>query len=76
VNHYAFAPELAQETPYTVALIELEGGGRVYGRLERSESQQLNISADMPVTLDAQATGQRGYPVYRPAAHAEVTKSD
>jgi uncharacterized OB-fold protein len=34
VCHYPFADDLREEVPYTVVLVELEGGGRIYGRLE------------------------------------------
>jgi uncharacterized protein len=71
VNHFAFAPELESETPYTVVLVELDGGGRVYGRLE--DAHRSNIRADMPVVLDAELTMKRGYPVYR---RVEESKAD
>ena len=75
VNHFAFAAELASQTPYTVVLIALDGGGRVYGRLEGPDGQQPSVGADLPVALDAEATGKRGYPVYRPVEHSEVARS-
>jgi uncharacterized OB-fold protein len=64
VNHYAFAPELASQSPYPVVLIALDGGGRVYGRFEPA-SDAMRLRADLPVALDAAATAARGYPVYR-----------
>lgn len=69
VNYYAFTADLAPETPYIVLLIELDGGARVYGRLQVLPDQQSTICADMPVALDAELTAKRGYPVYRPVAN-------
>lgn len=34
VIHLAVDPVFAAETPYTVGLVELEGGARLYGRIE------------------------------------------
>jgi len=65
VCHFAFTPELVSETPYTVLLVELDGGGRVYGRLEAAHHGRSNVRADMPVVLDAELTMQRDYPVFR-----------
>lgn len=64
VAHYAFSPEFEKEVPYTVVLVELEGGGRVYGRLTGTE-QPPKVEAEMPVALDVETTRQRGFPVYR-----------
>jgi len=64
VNHYPFAPELASQSPYTVVLVTLAGGGRVYGRLEAA-SDPTQLRADVPVALDADDTAAHGYPVYR-----------
>lgn len=66
VNHYAFDAEHARESPYTVVLVTLEGGARVYGRFEPGPGA-ARPRADMPVVLDAEATAARGCPVYRPA---------
>jgi len=65
VNHYAFAPELVGQTPYTVLLVTLDGGSRVYGRLAADVAKPME--ADMPLALDAGSTREHGYPVYRPA---------
>lgn len=67
VTHYAFFPELAEDVPYTVLLVALDGGGRAYGRLEKRADQPGDL-ADLPVVLDAQETASRGYPLYRLAA--------
>lgn len=67
VTHYAFSPELVDEVPYTVLLVSLDGGGRVYGRLAKLANQPRDL-ADVPVVLDAQETAKRGYPLYRLAA--------
>jgi uncharacterized OB-fold protein len=63
INHYAFAADLSSETPYTVVLVTLEGGGRVYGRFERTPDGPP-IDAHLPVVLDIESTARRGYPVY------------
>jgi uncharacterized OB-fold protein len=70
VNHFAFVPGLLAETPYCVLLVSLDGGGRVYGRLAPASVDQWPIRAEMPVELDPKATGERGYPVYRPTVPA------
>ncbi len=62
VNHHPFREELAGETPYMVVLVALEGGGRVYGRLEPPDATP---AADAPVVLDRPATADRLYPVFR-----------
>jgi uncharacterized OB-fold protein len=73
VCNYAFAEELAAETPYTVVMVELDGGGRVYGRLLAQDGAATGIGADTPLSLDAEVTKQRGYPAYRLAAAAQST---
>jgi hypothetical protein len=46
-------------------MVELDGGGRVYGRLVEQAGAKSSISANKPLALDADATRERGYPVYR-----------
>jgi uncharacterized OB-fold protein len=66
VCHYAFADELRAAVPYVVVLVALDGGGRLYGRLE--PLAEAAIVADMALELDPAATRSRLYPIYRPAA--------
>lgn len=66
VNHYAFAEGLAAEMPYTIVLVALDGGGRVYGRL--ASVSGTSIEASMPLELDGAATRASGYPIYQSAA--------
>lgn len=69
VANYAFAPELESEVPYTVVLVDLDGGGRAYGRLEGADGKQSRVEGNMTIVLDVEATKKRGYPVYRPGPH-------
>jgi uncharacterized OB-fold protein len=62
-NHYVFADGLASEATYVVALVELEGGARIYGRLESGATE---VTAGMGVAFDAGATRKSGFPVFRP----------
>jgi uncharacterized OB-fold protein len=39
VVHRAFDPAFAAETPYTLATVDLEEGGRIVGRLEGTPAQ-------------------------------------
>jgi uncharacterized protein len=64
VNHHAFAPEYEGQPPYTVVLVELAAGGRVYGRLEGGDNSNATIAANMQVRLVASLTRERKYPVY------------
>lgn len=64
-NYHVFADEMASEVPYVIALVELEGGARVYGRLEPGETE---ISAGMAVAFDAGTTRKSGFPVFRPVS--------
>jgi uncharacterized OB-fold protein len=47
VVRYAFDDVLAQQVPYIVGNVELEEGGRVFGRVEGIEIDDLEI--DLPV---------------------------
>jgi len=42
---------LEKEAPYTVAIVELEGGCKVTGRLVKPSSEKLSISIGAPVKL-------------------------
>ena len=72
VCHYAFANELRAEVPYVVVLVALDGGGRLYGRLE--PSAEAAIVADMELELDPAATRSKLYPIYRPAPRAAAAR--
>lgn len=61
VNHRAFGYEA--ETPFTVLLVELDGGGRVYGRL-LEEGLRSELAGGEVVTLDSEATRIASYPVF------------
>ena len=64
VCHFAFAEQYRAETPYTVVLVALDGGARVYGRYDAGSPP---LQADMTLALDPAATKAKGYLVYRPA---------
>lgn len=64
VCHYAFDPALTAEVPYTVLVVELQGGGRVYGRLDSADTSQP-IRAGLEVELLPTVTRERRYPVFR-----------
>lgn len=65
VCHYAFAPIPQSEAPYTVILVGINGGGRVYGRLAGLADPPEKLRAGIPVMLDPTATAAQGHPVYR-----------
>lgn len=61
VSHLSFGAEI--DAPYTVLLVELEGGARIYGRL-LEEWRREALRAGMSVTLDADETRSRGHAVF------------
>jgi uncharacterized OB-fold protein len=65
VCHYAFDPALANEVPYTVIVVELTGGGRVYGRLDAVPAVGSPLHAGLELELNPVATAERRFPVFR-----------
>jgi uncharacterized OB-fold protein len=63
VCHFPFDEEYRGELPYTVVMVALDGGGRVYGRYASGCPQ---LAAGMRLVLDAVATKEKGFLVYRP----------
>jgi uncharacterized OB-fold protein len=64
VCHYAFEPAWQSEVPYIVVLVNIEGGGRVYGRLSKSIASAITLRAGLPVELDGSATSLQHHLVY------------
>jgi uncharacterized OB-fold protein len=62
--HYPFDAAWQAEVPYIVALVEIDGGGRVYGRL-LDVPAGFRLRAELPVNLDASETAAKSYPVFR-----------
>jgi crotonobetaine/carnitine-CoA ligase len=63
VNHHPFDGE-DRETPYTVLLVELDGGARIYGNLARDAETRGVLAGGMRVRLDRDATVSSGRPVF------------
>src|SRR5688572_11186713 len=63
VNHHPFDVE-DRQTPYTVLLVELDGGARIYGNLARDAETRGVLAPGMGVTLDRDATVSSGHPVF------------
>jgi crotonobetaine/carnitine-CoA ligase len=58
-NHHAIDAK-ADDLPRTVILAQLDGGGRVYGRLRSTNV----VGIDDRVALDRHETAEKGFPVY------------
>jgi crotonobetaine/carnitine-CoA ligase len=63
VNHYAFDGE-QDELPYTVLLVELDGGARIYGRLRDDASSRQQLAGGVSVALDPAASASAGHAVF------------
>lgn len=63
-THVAFEPKYEAEVPYTVLIVALDGGARVYGRLARADEAAGALRADLAVDLDPAETRARGCPVF------------
>lgn len=61
ISHLSFGAEI--DVPYTVLLVELSGGARIYGRL-LEENRRDALRAGMAVTLDAEETRKRGHAIF------------
>ena len=64
----AFEPELADDVPYTVGVVALDGGARVWARIEGVAPSGVEPQAGLPLVLDAAATREGRYLVFRPPA--------
>jgi len=42
--HRALTPASADEVPYCVATVDLDGGGRIHGRVEPPEATEIGLS--------------------------------
>lgn len=63
----AFEPELAADVPYTVGVVALDGGARVWARIEGVAPRGVEPRAGLPLALDVAATGERRFLVFRPS---------
>ena len=63
-THTAFEKELEREVPYTVAVVRLTGGARVYARLVCDGTQ--TVTAEQDVRLDEAATRRGAFLIFRP----------
>lgn len=70
VNHHAFGDD-QKEIPYTVLLVELDGGARVYGRLADDAATRSRLAGGMRLRLDPDATIAAGHLVF----DAEISRS-
>lgn len=52
VVHHPVDPRLARDVPFVIALVELEEGPRVAGRLLRCDPKQINIGMPVKVRYD------------------------
>lgn len=69
----AFEAEMASEVPYIVAVVELRGGARIWGRLTGLEAAGAAPRANQPVFLDQAQTKHRGYLVFAPRRPSVTT---
>ncbi len=51
IQHRAFHPGWAQETPYVTAIVELDEGPRLYTNLVHVEPDPKSLRCDMPVEV-------------------------
>ncbi len=72
VNHYAFDADQA-EVPYTVLLVELEGGARVYGRLRDEAAMRPRLAGGLPLVFDASASATAGHAIFALASSVQTT---
>jgi uncharacterized OB-fold protein len=49
--HRALTPAMADEVPYTIATVDLDGGGRIFGRVEPAEAVVIGLAVG-PVFVD------------------------
>ena len=42
--HRALTPAMADEVPYTIATVDLDGGGRIFGRVEPAEAAEIGLA--------------------------------
>jgi uncharacterized OB-fold protein len=49
--HRALTPAMADEVPYTIATVDLDGGGRIFGRVEPAEAAAIGLVVG-PVFVD------------------------
>ena len=64
VVHRAFVPELAHRVPYALALVEMEGGLRMLGRIADCEHTELEIGQDVEIDYE-ELTEAITLPVFR-----------
>lgn len=69
VNHHAFGSEEA-DSPYTVLLVELDGGARLYARLRDDAAVRSKLAGGVRVAIDRSLTGAAGHPVFALAEQA------
>jgi uncharacterized OB-fold protein len=49
--HRALTPAMADEVPYTIATVDLDGGGRIFARVEPAEAVEIGVAVS-PVFVD------------------------
>ena len=70
INHRP-APGFESETPYVVALVELEEGPRMLTNLVGIDPSPEAITLDIDLVVDFQQRGDGAIPVFRPKAGLE-----
>ena len=66
VEHHAYSPAWKGETPYVIAVIELEEGPRMMSRIVGCEPDAVRIGLAVQVTFE-KATEEITLPLFRPA---------
>ena len=49
--HRALTPAMADEVPYSIATVDLDGGGRIFARVEPAEAVEIGLAV-VPVFVD------------------------
>ena len=72
IQHRAFHPGWAQETPYVTAIVELDEGPRMYTNLVDVEPDPKSLRCDMPVEVVFEDISEEiSLPRFRPVAKSE-----
>jgi uncharacterized protein len=70
INHRP-APGFEDETPYAIAIVELEEGPRMMANIVGVESTPENLELDMELTVTFEDQGGMHVPKFRPAEQME-----
>ncbi|MBB2919335.1 Zn-ribbon domain-containing OB-fold protein [Cupriavidus alkaliphilus] len=74
INHMAM-PGWAGDTPYVIAIVELEEGPRIMTNLVGVPADPAKLRLDMPLQVAFEVRGERMLPVFQPARDiAEIAR--